>query len=220
MTMHISITNSASLDAFARRVAPHTSMSVSRFKSVIAKAFDYGHIKALEAALNATPAATEKATQQSSNELSSSDSYIVEQLILWLEDNVCQGTEIAFDNDDEVFSEQALSALNNLIALKTVSTCGANVASETLRFKNLLDSYDAEAGCLNSLGLDSEDELESEHWGQMEDSAEKLLSDLAAEPELAKAIAILNATQLGSISKYLFAFSEMSKNMEYLKDKI
>lgn len=226
--MQIHITNATTLDAFVRRIAPHTKLSVSRLKTVFAKGFDYPHIKAFEAALNAQPAAVVssqgadelKSKPESELTLSSSDSYVIEQLVLWLEDNVGQGTDIAFDNDGEVFSEHALSALENLIAMKTITTHGANVEAETLRFQGIIADYDAKSGCLNTLGLDSEDELESEHWDQMEDAAENLLNDISCDPELAKAIAILNATKLGSISQYLLRASRLSTEMDYLKDRV
>lgn len=41
--------------------------------------------------------------------------YIVEQLILWLEDNVGMETNIYFDNDERVDSEIAIGALKQLL---------------------------------------------------------------------------------------------------------
>lgn len=224
MTVSISIVNADTLDTFVRRVAPHTSIPVTRLKTAIAKAFGYSHIKAFEAALNAqspTPA-------PQVNALSTSEQYAIEQLKYWLEDNVDQGTDIAFDNDEEIFSEQVLAALNTLLSGQPKTPTAVPGTSD---IDPLVDEISASLNqvekdvrkiVLNLAEVDSVSQIDSETYDNAEDAffeeAERLFdADHGASKELAKGLALLRRNGLVELASALQSAHLQYHVMDFLR---
>jgi hypothetical protein len=100
--MQIIIDSPAALDKFAANTEQHTKIPKTRLKSAIAKGAGFSHIKALETALK--PAASSPAPHVPPLP------YAMQQLKSWLDDNVDMGTDIHFDNDGEITSEEVVTA--------------------------------------------------------------------------------------------------------------
>lgn len=216
--MHISIIDPKTFDAFVRRIAPQTTIPVTRLKTAIAKAFGFDHIKAFESALAPCTAA-----QPAKAALSHDEQYILSQLAAWLEDNVDQGTEIAFDNDEEVYSEHALSALNNLLGQADTSqdACEPELLDSVKRSLER-ERETIERTTLSLAEVDSVDELDHEHYTQAEDafiveSGRLFDVDNMMANELEKGLLLLKSHGLTNLAHALRSAHLQYHVMEYLR---
>lgn len=206
--MQIIIDSKNALDQHATKVAKFTKLSPNALKTAIAKAYGHDHITAFTQALKAADAP--KPAPQAT-----SIPYPLEQLVLWLEDNVNMGTDIHFDNDGEITSEEALPALTQMLA-QAAPLDMDDIAKQ----QDDLNRFDAKASCMAAADVASDNELSLEHWEQAEEALETEAKNLASQPSLAHALAILKLHDLDDVAQAITNLTVTSKDLTYLKDTV
>jgi hypothetical protein len=183
------VNTESQLDTLARKLAERLKVPVTRVKSAIANAEGFEHISALNAAFSTTPSPSEKEPVRVNR------SHVMTQFVLWLEDNVDMGTDIHFDNEGEVNSENVLAEINMLNANTSV-------------FQSLMVEFDTwwlaqtsrpdllAASQKESVGYDSDGEFYEGVEGAITDVA----MSLSSEPQLTKALAVLQLHGLDDIA--------------------
>jgi hypothetical protein len=149
--MQIIIDSPAALDKFAANTEQHTKIPKTRLKSAIAKGAGFSHVKALETALK--PAASSPAPHVPPLP------YAMQQLKSWLDDNVDMGTDIHFDNDGEITSEEVATAWEQWVSKQPVNTSSSELPYAIQQLKLWLDDN---VNMGTSIHFDNDGEITSE----------------------------------------------------------
>lgn len=205
--MHILIQDPASLDAFVKRVAPHTKLPATRLKSAIAKAFSFSHIGGFESALTAP---CSPADPHAPGRVDAADWDVLQELRDWLSDNVDGGSAICFDNDGHVESEQVLYALNRM--MNSVKLCTIAPSRPA--------AVDIAQECLTRFEVDDEDALTIEHFEQSEDALCSRVVDLTSATQLHQALHLLRTSGFTDVCSMIEDLSLLSQCHEYLKKTV
>ncbi len=203
--MNINIHDRNTLNAFVSKVAPHIKPGANALKTAIAHAYDYPHITALESAL------AHDVTSDSTPSAATIHSHL-DDLRLWLIDNVDMGTNIHFDNEGDTTSTEVLEALESLMAQVTP----LDMAAVTQR-QQAFDTFDSKDSVLTNAELTDVSELDVGHWEDAEDALVLDAKALASSPQLAHALTLLEQHGLTDIAGHIGSVAINSKDIEFLK---
>jgi len=181
------------LDDLSNKLSKHLKAPLTRIRSAIAKAEGFEHISAFKEASSKKNSCSDS---QCGISLDVQETSVLNELALWLEDNVDMSTEIFFDNDEAVDSKVVLAVVDKLLG-KTNHVENEKVLSDVQEWlKGLL--LEVEGTLVSPAGDSDSTAFENVHHG-----ISSTALNLAMHPQAALSIALLESSGMGGFAHEL-----------------